>query len=166
MPARDVVVTSATPLYSALLLVSLTRISEIELNEGNSSAIGPLFSTFTLLMPSMVNDINAGVVPAITRLLVIVHLHAGLRRQRQHRAGRSIRSRVDRDRQIHQFMAGLGRSQARLIGRDHVAGRLHLDRLRRRADRQAGIDTLRIARLQHQVIEDLILEAVGRILTW
>src|ERR1700692_283814 len=72
VPARDVVVTSATPLYSALLFVSLTRISEIELNDGKSSAIGPLLSTFTLLMPSMVNDINAGVVPAITRLELLL----------------------------------------------------------------------------------------------
>ena len=40
---------------------------------GNAgSAIGPLLSTFTLLMPSMVNDINAGVVPAITRLELLL----------------------------------------------------------------------------------------------
>jgi hypothetical protein len=68
VPAFDVVVTSATPLYSALLLVSLTRISEMELKEGKSSLMGPLNSTFTLLMPSMVYDISAGVVPATTRL--------------------------------------------------------------------------------------------------
>jgi hypothetical protein len=54
VPLFEVVVTSETPLNSALLLLPLIRISYMELKEGKSSLIGPLFSTETLLMPSMV----------------------------------------------------------------------------------------------------------------
>ncbi len=44
---------------------------------------------------------------------------------------------------------------------DHVARRLHFHRLRLRPDGQVGIDPLCIARLQHQVGEDLVFESAG-----
>ena len=58
---------SATPLNSALLLDSETRISSIELKEGNISLTGPEYSTPTLEMPSMVTLSSAAVVPLTSR---------------------------------------------------------------------------------------------------
>jgi hypothetical protein len=68
VPALETVVMSATPENSALLLDSLTRISSMELKEGNISLMGPEYSTPTLLMPSTVTLSSAGVVPMTERL--------------------------------------------------------------------------------------------------
>ena len=59
---------SATPENSALLFDSLTRISSMELNDGNISLTGPEYSTPTLEMPSMVTLSSAAVVPITARL--------------------------------------------------------------------------------------------------
>ena len=55
---------SATPPNSAPLFDSETRISSIELNEGNISLMGPEYSTPTDEMPSMVTERSAAVVPS------------------------------------------------------------------------------------------------------
>ena len=68
MPAFETVVMSATPENSALLFDSETRISSMELKEGNISLMGPEYSTPTLLMPSMVTLSSAGVAPMMSRL--------------------------------------------------------------------------------------------------
>ncbi len=59
---------SATPLNSALLLDSETRISSMELKEGNISFTGPEYSMPTEDIPSMVTLSSAAVVPMTARL--------------------------------------------------------------------------------------------------
>ena len=66
-PALETVVISATPPNSALLFDSLTRISSIELNEGNISFTGPEYSTPTDEIPSIVTLKSAAVVPVTAR---------------------------------------------------------------------------------------------------
>src|SRR5437660_5651308 len=58
------VVMSLMPPNSALLLTSLTRISAMELNDGNNSASGADVRGPMLLMPSMLMDSMLGLIPA------------------------------------------------------------------------------------------------------
>jgi hypothetical protein len=67
-PPREVVVMSLTPPNSAALLISLTRISAIAPNDGNSSLIGALLLGLTLLMPSMETESMLGFAPPTERL--------------------------------------------------------------------------------------------------
>ncbi len=67
VPALETVVMSATPENSALLFDSETRISSMELKEGNISLTGPEYSTPTDEMPSMVTLSSAGVAPITER---------------------------------------------------------------------------------------------------
>jgi hypothetical protein len=83
VPALETVVMSATPENSALLFDSETRISSMELKEGNISFTGPEYSTPTDEMPSMVTLSSAAVVsPSPPGLAAVVGLHAGLGGQR------------------------------------------------------------------------------------
>ena len=58
------VATSLMPPNSAVLLISLTRISEIPSNAGNSSVIGPLFRALVVLMPSTLIETMSTFAPA------------------------------------------------------------------------------------------------------
>jgi len=52
----EIVVTSLIPPYSAVLLISLTRISAMPSKDGNSSVMGALFRGLMVLMPSTLID--------------------------------------------------------------------------------------------------------------
>src|SRR5215472_4864093 len=66
-PLFEMVVMSLMPLNSAVLLISLTRISAIPSNAGNSSAIGAVLRGLIVLMPSMLIDNMLGLLPATER---------------------------------------------------------------------------------------------------
>src|SRR5215510_9202246 len=68
LPLLEMVVMSLTPPYSAVLLTSLTRISAIEFNEGNSSANGAEVRGPILLMPSILVESMLGFVPTTEML--------------------------------------------------------------------------------------------------
>ena len=59
---------SLTPPYSAVLLISLTRISAIVSNDGNNSEMGELLRGLMELMPSMLIDSMLGFEPATDKL--------------------------------------------------------------------------------------------------
>ena len=59
---------SLTPPNSALLLISLTRISAIPSNEGNNSEIGEEFRGLMVLMPSIEIESILGLEPATDML--------------------------------------------------------------------------------------------------
>ena len=68
VPLFDIVVMSLTPPNSAVLFTSLTRISAIELNEGNSSANGAEVLGPMLLIPSILVESMLGLVPTTEML--------------------------------------------------------------------------------------------------
>src|SRR6266702_4744154 len=68
VPLFDIVVMSLTPPNSAVLLTSLTRISAMELKEGNSSANGAAVRGPMLLIPSMLVESMLGLVPTTEML--------------------------------------------------------------------------------------------------
>src|SRR5215217_1201343 len=63
VPLFEMVVMSLVPPNSAVLLISLTRISAIVLNDGNNSANGAEERGPMLLMPSMLTDSMLGLEP-------------------------------------------------------------------------------------------------------
>src|SRR6266567_8519273 len=68
VPPFDIVVMSLMPPNSAVLLTSLTRISAIELKEGNNSANGAEVRGPMLLIPSILVESMLGLVPTTEML--------------------------------------------------------------------------------------------------
>ena len=64
VPLLEMVVISLTPPNSAVLLISLTRISAMPSNDGNSSAMGAPVLALEVLRPSRVMESIEGLLPA------------------------------------------------------------------------------------------------------
>src|SRR5207244_1802794 len=64
LPLLEMVVISLTPPNSAVLLISLTRISAMPSNEGNNSAIGEPVLALDVLIPSRLIESMLGLLPA------------------------------------------------------------------------------------------------------
>ena len=160
VPALETVVMSATPQNSALLFDSLTRISSMELKEGNISLTGPEYSTPTLEMPSMVTLSSAAVVPEHVQVAAVVGLHAGLGGQRGDGAGGAGGARVDGHRKLDQFVADLGLGQIGDIGGDDGRGVVeHNHGLGLGARLQNGIHAAGLARGQRDLGKRFLFKA-------
>ena len=123
----EVVVTSATPLNSALLLLPLI----VDFGDGIEG--GKQLVDRAAVLDVDAADAVDGVrhqcrsVPSITRLFVVIHLHAGFGTERIDRAGRAGGAGVNGHREGGEFKASLGFREVGYIGRDHSRSRV-LDR--------------------------------------